>query len=137
MKSTAGEEWQSYEWYPLTDTHSESAGEVRIFLRWQIPTPWTVPEWRLHVSVLACKDLKKMDALGKNDVFVQVNVLGANKSMRTRTIEGGGIAPSWPDTRIMIFKLGEVAPSIGIEVFDEDASYIHCACDTRRASWPR
>ena len=124
LESTgSGEERQSYEWFPLADGHGEPAGEVRLFLRWRVPRLWRVPEWRLHVSVLACSDLKKMDTLGKNDVFVQVNVLGADKTMRTRTIEGGGSAPVWSSDREeepMVFKLGEAPPSIGIEVFDED-----------------
>jgi len=72
-------------------------------------------------------------ALGKNDVFVQVNVIGAEAAQRTSTIVSGGDNPVWPisssssvnasaygSDESLLFKLIEAPPSVGIEVYDED-----------------
>jgi hypothetical protein len=135
MNPDAGKDWNNCEWYPLIDGQGESAGEARIFLRWGIPRPmWAAREWQLRVAVLECSGLKKMGTLGKNDVFVQVNAMGAETAQRTSTIEAGGGAPVWSDgdEEPMLFKLSDAPPSVGIEVFDEDHVVAYAAQATQQ-----
>lgn len=115
--------WSNAAWYQLTDAYGEAVGEVRLFLQWGVPRPtWQTKEWQLHATVLECQDLKKMNALGKNDVFVQISAMGAEAAQRTSTVVSGGDDPFWSSSgdETMLFKLSEAPPSIGIEVYDED-----------------
>ena len=74
------EDWSGCEWYGLEDEKGKAAGEVRLFMRWGVPTPPDAPrEWQLQVTVLECDELKKMDLTGQNDVYVKLEVDGAEE----------------------------------------------------------
>eukprot|EP01045_Picozoa_sp_COSAG04_P013644 COSAG04_NODE_979_length_9034_cov_2.941354_2_plen_1608_part_00 len=117
------QDWSSCEWYDLEDEKGKAAGEVRLFMRWGVPAATDAPrEWQLQVTVLECDGLKKMDLTAQNDVYVKLEVDGAEEPHRSSTIEGGGTAPVWSEGagETMTFRLGAAPPSVGIEVYDED-----------------
>ena len=123
--TNAGYDWSSCEWYRITDDKDNVTGEVRLFLRWAVPLPRKAPmEWQLEVTVIEAKDLKKMDLVGKNDVYVRVHAHGAKTTERTTTLEDAGTNPQWgtehtPGEAVTLTMAG-VPPSLGIEVWEED-----------------
>ena len=118
------EDWSEAQWYDLNDDKGKQVGEVHMLMRWGHPPPaLDAPKlWQVRVKVLECASLKKMDLLGKNDVYVKVHVGGSAGPQRTVTIDGGGAEPKWGSGagEVMTFELSEPPPSVGIEVFDED-----------------
>ena len=93
----AGNDWSTCEWYSLMDDKGRKVGAVRLFMRWAVPLPPTAPkEWQLLTTVVECKELKSMEHVGKNDVFVRVHAWGTeNGDERTVTIKDGGASPRW------------------------------------------
>eukprot|EP01052_Picozoa_sp_SAG31_P004377 SAG31_NODE_181_length_21114_cov_99.705211_3_plen_472_part_00 len=72
----------------------EPAGEIEIDVAWaadpnnsiQLPDRTALENGALMLRVIECSNLKQMDRIGLNDVYVRVNVVG--KQRRTSTIEG-------------------------------------------------
>ena len=115
-------DWQSSSWFDITDEKGAQCGEIHLGLRWCVPEPVdATPTWQLRVSVIECDNLKKMDIIGKNDVYVMCTVDGETPR-RTSTIEGGGASPLWDGGagETFLFPFASPPPSLGIEVYDED-----------------
>ena len=72
---SGGEDWASDGWFPLKGKDGARAGEIRLFLQWQRPTPEgdSLP-WRLHVTVFECDKLKRMSDTQRNSPFVRLNL---------------------------------------------------------------
>ena len=103
-------------------------GQIRLAVRWGLPAvdiaqPEDVPlRWELRVTIMECSDLKKMDRLGKNDVFTSVHVEGA-PVLRTSTIHDGGAAPRWDASAgegLLVLALAGAPAALGVQVWDED-----------------
>lgn len=117
-------DWSQAQWHELHDDKGKAVGEAHMLLRWAAPPPaLDAPKlWQLRAKVLECDNLKKMDLMGKNDVYVRLNVAGSTGPQRTITIDGGGADPKWGGGagEELTFEMSEPPPSVGIEVFDED-----------------
>lgn len=117
-------DWSQARWHELTDSKGKFVGEAHLLLRWGPPPPAldAPKQWQLRAKVLECDNLKKMDLIGKNDVYVKLHVSGATESQRTITIDGGGASPKWGGGagEELTFELAEPPAALGVEVFDED-----------------
>lgn len=120
----ADKDWSQAKWHEVRDSKGKLVGEAHLLLRWGAPPPaLDAPKhWQLRVKVLECDNLKKMDLLGKNDVYVKLHVSGAAEPQRTITIDGGGASPKWGSGagEELTFELAEPPAALGVEVFDED-----------------
>jgi hypothetical protein len=76
------------------------------------------------VIVVEARDLKKMDAFGKNDVYVSLTIPGSSNSQRTVTVEGGGAAPTWGGGvgEGLAFLVPVCPASVQLQAFDEDVA---------------
>ena len=84
------------------------------------PAPVVDPFSRkLMVSVLECKDLKKMDIIGKNDVFCRINVDA--EEVTSSTVVDGGAAPRWHGGagEVMLFTPLVDPTTLQVTVFDK------------------
>ena len=78
----------------------------------------------LHVTILECRKLKNMDLIGRNDVYVVLNV--GNETKQTSIIHEGGAAPSWNggNGESFVFTGGSEVPAgtVSVDVFDHDSN---------------
>ena len=107
------------------------------------PAAQSHPGW-LTVTVMACRDLPRMDVFDKNDIYV--SVLCDGETARTTTDDGGGSDPEWAsgDGESLMFDLEPRKPgqktSVTIGVYDEDAGSAddlcgHCTIDLPEAAY--
>ena len=103
------------------------------------PAAQNHPSW-LTVTVMACRDLPRMDMFDKNDAYVSVTCDG--QVFRTTTNDGGGADPEWAsgDGESLTFELeprdsGSMT-TVSVEVFDEDAGSADDLCGMCRIKLP-
>ena len=117
------EAWSEEEVVTLHNSKGKACGQVDLLLEW-LPEP-PLPERRyLRVTVVAGKDLKKMDTFGQDDPYCHITVAGElgkeNVMERTRTIVDGGSSPVFDEVLDFDLEVSRV-PKVEVRCFDEDA----------------
>jgi Ca2+-dependent lipid-binding protein len=97
-----------------------AGGELRVQIKSFVPiTPPEPLKRRLFVTILEGSDLKKMDFVGENDVYVSMEVGGSTK--RTTTVKDSG-TPKWKAGigETFQFSLTEILLAVELKAYDED-----------------
>jgi hypothetical protein len=98
----------------------EKTGEVKVRFERRPDLSDPSRSHEIMVTVLECRQLKKMDLLGDNDPYVIVGVNAATH--RTQAVEGGGEACvfSEAERNRLLFRTASTLESVLVRVFDED-----------------
>ena len=112
-----GKAWSAEKWLELTDAKGKVTGRVRVVIFWERKPE---PLYCLACSIVECKELKKANVFGKNDVYVTMTTGGQRR--KTSTIEDGGQAPVWADGdgETLSWDVQAAPDSVELEVWDED-----------------
>merc|ERR1712146_428973 len=73
--------WTLDEWIPILSDEGKSAGSVQLQLEW-IPDPPLPQKRYLRATVVAAKDLQKMDTFGKDDPYCMLKIAGEDQRTR-------------------------------------------------------
>jgi hypothetical protein len=107
---------QPAQWLKLTNSRDKEVGQVLVSFRWKIPEPLK----KLRATILACRNLPKVDRFGQNDVYVIFDAGGDRQ--QSSTVSDGGANPVWVDAdQTVPFERPSRPCAVTVEVFDEDS----------------